>query len=58
METNPDEQKSNMTRSEIYKECVGICMTQMTARAGIKKHEQDAVMVILKEFGQLEGKKF
>ena len=32
-------------------------MTQMTARAGIKKDGQDAVMAILKEFGQLDGRK-
>ena len=47
-----------MTQSGMYKKCVGICMTQMTARAGIKKHGQDAVMAILKEFGQLDGRKF
>ena len=44
IETNPDEQKSDMTQSGMYKKCVGICMTQMTVRAGIKIHGQDAVI--------------
>ena len=57
LNTNTNIQKPGMTRAGMYKECVGICMTQMTAKAGIRKHGQDAIMAILKEFGQLDGKK-
>ena len=32
-------------------------MNQMSAKAGIKKHGEEAVSAILKEFGQLEHMK-
>ena len=41
----------------MFKRCVGICMNQMSAKAGIKKHGEEAVSAILKEFGQLEHMK-
>ena len=41
----------------MFKRCVGICMNQMSAKAGIKKHGEEAVSAILKEFGKLEHMK-
>ena len=41
----------------MFKGCVGICMNQMSAKAGIKRHGEEAVSAILKEFGQLEHTK-
>ena len=38
---------------DMFKRCVGICMNQMSAKAGIKKHGEEALSAILKEFGQL-----
>ena len=35
---------------DMFKRCVGVCMNQMSARAGIKKHGEEAVTAILKEF--------
>ncbi len=40
----------------LYQYCVGICMNQMTARAGIKKHGEVAVQAIFAEFAQIEDK--
>ena len=42
---------------DMFKKCVGICMNQMSAKAGIRKHGEEAVSAILKEFGQLENMK-
>jgi len=39
-----------------YKYVCGHIMTQMTATAGIKKHGQLAINVLLAEFGQLDDK--
>ena len=45
-----------MCAVSLYQYCVGICMHQMTARAGIKKHGELAVQAIFKEFAQIEDK--
>ena len=45
-----DEGKS-LEPKDMFKRCVGICMNQMSAKAGIKKHGEEAVSAILKEFG-------
>ena len=42
---------------DMFKRCVGICMNQMSAKAGIKKHGEEAVSAILSEIGQLENMK-
>ena len=47
-----DEEKV-LEPKDMFKRCVGICMNQMSAKAGIKKHGEEAVSAILKEFGQL-----
>ena len=36
---------------------MGICINQMSAKTGIKKHGEEAVSAIVKEFGQLEHMK-
>ena len=36
-----------------FKRIVAICMTQMSAKKGIKKHEEVAINAILKEYAQL-----
>jgi len=48
----------NVARSPngAYKYICGHVMTQMTATAGIKKHEQSAIHALLAEFGQLDNK--
>ena len=51
-----DEEKP-LEPKDMFKRCVGICMNQMSAKAGIKKHGEEAVSAILKEFGQLEHMK-
>ena len=51
-----DEEKS-LEAKDMFKRCVGICMNQMSAKAGIKKHGEEAVSAMLKEFGQLEHMK-
>ena len=43
--------------NDMFKTCVGICMNQMSAKAGIRKHGEEAVTAKLKEFGQLEHMK-
>ena len=48
-----DEGKS-LEPKDMFKRCVGICMNQMSAKAGIKKDGEEAVSVILKKLGQLE----
>ena len=40
---------------DIYKFIIGHIVTQMTATAGIKKHGQAAVDVLLQEFCQLDS---
>ena len=47
-----DEEKP-LKPKDMFKRCVGICMNQMSAKTGIKKHGE----TILKEFGQLEHMK-
>ena len=42
---------------DMFKRCVEIYMNQMSAKAGIKKHGEEVVSAILKEFGQLEHMK-
>ena len=51
------DQGKAMKPRDMFKRCVGICMNQMSAKAGIKKHGKEAVAAILKEFGQLEHMK-
>ena len=51
-----DEEKP-LEPKDMFKRCVGICMNQMSAKAGIKKHGEEAVSAILKEFGQSEHMK-
>ena len=51
-----DEEKP-LEPKDMFKRCVGICMNQMSGKAGIKKHGEEAVSAILKEFGQLEHMK-
>ena len=51
-----DEEKV-LEPKDMFKRCVGICMNQMSAKAGIKKHGEEAVSAISKEFGQLKHMK-
>ena len=39
--------------TNIFRHVTGIIMTQMTAKAGIKKHGQVAIDALFKEFAQL-----
>ena len=48
--------QDNHKTKDMFKRCVGICMNQMTAKAGIKKHGEAAITAILEEFGQLNDK--
>ena len=43
------------SRSRVFKYITGFIMTQMTAKAGIKKHGQVAVQALYQEFLQLDG---
>ena len=45
-----DEEKP-LEPKDMFKRCVGICMNQMSAKTGIKKHGEEAVSAELKEFG-------
>jgi hypothetical protein len=47
---------TEVSEVSMYQYCVGICMNQMTATAGIKKHGEVAVQAIFKEFAQIEDK--
>ena len=38
---------------DTFKRFVNVCFTQMSGRAGIKKHGQAAINALLKEFKQL-----
>ena len=51
------EEKRPIEPKDMFKRCVGICMNQMSAKPGIKKHGEEAVSAILKELGQLEHMK-
>ena len=50
-------QEEAVEPKDMFKRCVGVCMNQMSAKAGIKKHGEEAVTAILKELGQLEHMK-
>ena len=45
-----DNEKS-LEPKDMFKRCVGICMNQKSAKSGIKKHGEETVSTILKEFG-------
>ena len=49
-------EQDNLEPQDMFKRCVGVCLNQMTAKTGIKKHGQTAITAILKEFGQLNDK--
>ena len=60
LDTNvsPEKPKSLCVRiCDMFKNLVAITMTQMSAKKGIKKHGQDAVYAILKEYTQLHDLK-
>ena len=49
--------QDNHKTQDMFKRCAGVCMNQMTAKAGIKKHGQTAITAILKDFGQLNDRR-
>jgi hypothetical protein len=45
------------SQSQVFKFITGFIMTQMTAKAGIKKHGQVAIDAVYREFLQLNNMK-
>ena len=52
-----DPQKLHDSLCDTYEHLVGVCFNQMSAKAGIKKHGDKAVMALFREFAQLHDKK-
>ena len=56
-EISNDPQKLHNALCDVYERLVEVCFTQMSAKAGIKKHGDKAIMALFSEFAQLHDKK-
>lgn len=52
-----DPQKLHDALCDVYERFVDVCFNQMSAKEGIKKHGEKAIMALFSEFAQLHDKK-